>query len=207
MIAREGALHLNTATLNTHPGWLRITHWLNALAVLIMVTSGWQIYNASPLFGFDFPSSITLGGWLAGALLWHFAGMWLLVANGLFYVTMSLLTGRFRAQLFPLRPKEVVRDFLAAVRGKLAHEDLTRYNAVQKLAYLVAILDLVLIVVSGLVVFKPVQFPHLRALLGDYDNARVVHFAGMAILVAFILVHVVMAAAVPRTILAMIRGR
>lgn len=207
MITREGGLHLSTATLNTHPGWLRITHWLNALAVLIMVTSGWQIYNASPIFGFGFPKSLTLGGWLAGALLWHFAGMWLLAANGLFYITMSLVTGRFRRQLFPLRAREVVHDLLAALRGKLAHDDLTRYNAVQKLAYLVAILDLVLIVVSGLVVFKPVQFSHLRALLGDYDNARVVHFVGMAILVGFILVHVVMAAAVPRTILAMIRGR
>jgi thiosulfate reductase cytochrome b subunit len=194
-------------TPQTHPGWLRITHWLNAVAVLIMVTSGWQIYNASPIFGFDFPKAVTLGGWLAGALLWHFAAMWLLVANGLFYVTMSFITGRFRRQLFPLRIKEVFQDLSAAVRGKLSHEDLTRYNAVQKLAYLVAILDLVLIVVSGLVVFKPVQFPHLRALLGDYDNARVVHFVGMAILVAFILVHVVMAATVPRTILAMIRGR
>jgi thiosulfate reductase cytochrome b subunit len=65
---------------------------LNAIAVLIMVTSGWQIYNASPIFGFEFPSALTLGGWLAGALLWHFAAMWLLVVNGLFYVTRSLVT-------------------------------------------------------------------------------------------------------------------
>jgi len=193
--------------LTTHPAWLRVTHWLNALAVLIMVMSGWQIYNASPLFPFEFPKAITLGGWLGGALLWHFAAVWLLVANGLFYLVLSLVTGRFRRQLVPLRLREVWRDLLAALRGQLSHDDLTQYNAVQKLAYIVAILDLVVIVLSGLVIFKPVQFPHLRVLLGGYDSARVVHFLGMAILVGFVVVHVVMAAAVPRTILAMIRGR
>jgi thiosulfate reductase cytochrome b subunit len=193
--------------LVTHPGWLRATHWLNAVAVLVMITSGWRIYNASPLFPFlEFPSALTLGGWLGGALLWHFAAMWLLFANGVFYLTMGAITGRFRRQLFPLRPLQVWRDFNSAIRGRLAH-DLTHYNAVQKLAYLIAILDLVMIVLSGLVVFKPVQFPLLRTLMGGYEGARFVHFTGMAILVAFVLIHVVMAAAVPRTILAMIRGR
>jgi thiosulfate reductase cytochrome b subunit len=191
----------------THPGWLRVTHWLNALAVLIMVMSGWQIYDASPLFSFEFPHAITLGGWLGGALLWHFAAMWLLFANGVFYLIMGFVSGRFRRQLLPLRPTQVWRDFLAALRGRLAHDDLTQYNAVQKLAYLVAILDLVVIVLSGLVVFKHVQFPHLSALMGGYEGARRVHFFGMALLLAFVLVHVAMAAAVPRTILAMIRGR
>lgn len=193
--------------LATHPGWLRVTHWLNALAVFIMVMSGWQIYNAAPLFSFEFPRAITLGGWLGGALLWHFAAMWLLFANGLFYLVMGLATGRFRHHFLPLRPTQVWRDFSAAIRGKLSHEDLTHYNAVQKLAYIVAILDLVVIVLSGLVIFKSVQFPHLRVLMGGYEGARVVHFVGMAILVTFVIVHVVMAAAVPRTILAMIRGR
>jgi thiosulfate reductase cytochrome b subunit len=194
--------------LTTHPGWLRATHWLNALAVLIMVMSGWRIYNASPLFSFlEFPGALTLGGWLAGALLWHFAAMWLLFANGVFYLVMGAVTGRFRRQLFPLRPGQVWRDLVAAIRGRLSHDDLTHYNAVQKLAYVVAILDLVLMVLSGLVVFKPVQFPLLGSLMGGYEGARLVHFAGMSILVAFVLVHVVMAAAVPRTILAMIRGR
>src|SRR5689334_6631733 len=71
-----------------HPVWVRITHWINALAVIVMITSGWQIYNASPLFGFVFPPAITLGGWLAGALLWHFAAMWVLAVNGLIYFIM-----------------------------------------------------------------------------------------------------------------------
>jgi len=193
--------------LVTHPGWLRVTHWLNALAVLVMVMSGWRIYDASPIFPFQFPRALTLGGWLGGALLWHFAAMWLLFANGVFYVAMGLVTGRFRRQLFQLRPRQVWHDFVAAVRGQLSHDDLTHYNAVQKLAYLVAIVDLIVIVLSGLVVFKPVQFSNLGALMGGYEGARVAHFVAMSVLVAFVLIHVVMAAAVPRTILAMIRGR
>jgi thiosulfate reductase cytochrome b subunit len=190
-----------------HPAWLRVTHWLNVLAVLVMVTSGWRIYNASPIFGFEFPKALTLGGWLGGALLWHFAAMWLLVVNGLVYLTWSISSGRFRRQLFPLSPRSVLRDLVDALRGRLSHADLRQYNAVQKLAYLFVIADLVVIVLSGLVVFKPVQFPLLRALMGDFDNARIVHFYAMAGLVAFVVVHVLMAALVPRTIVAMVRGR
>jgi len=190
-----------------HPAWLRATHWLNVLAVLVMVVSGWQIYNASPIFPFSFPRSITLGGWLGGALLWHFAAMWVLALNGLIYLAWNIGSGRFRRQMFPLTPRAVLRDLVDALRGRLSHANLSQYNAVQKAAYLFVIADLALLVLSGLVVFKPVQFPILRTLMGDFDNARVVHFVAMAGLVAFVAVHVVMAALVPRTILAMVRGR
>jgi thiosulfate reductase cytochrome b subunit len=108
-----------------HPLWVRVTHWINALAILMMIGSGWQIYDASPLFGFTFPRQIALGEWLAGALLWHFAAMWLLVINGIVYISLGILTGRFRRKLFPIRPREVVSDFIAALRGKLSHEDLS----------------------------------------------------------------------------------
>ena len=80
------------------PAWVRIMHWINAVAILLMITSGWQVYNASPLFRFSFPAAITLGGWLGGALLWHFAAMWLLMVNGLLYLAFGLATGRFRKQ-------------------------------------------------------------------------------------------------------------
>jgi thiosulfate reductase cytochrome b subunit len=190
-----------------HPAWLRFTHWTNVVAVLVMVTSGWQIYNASPIFDFRFAKALTLGGWLGGALLWHFAAMWLLFLNGVLYLGLCVGTGRFKCQLLPLRPREVLADALAAVRGKLSHDNLAQYNAVQKLAYLFILADLALLVVSGLVIFKPVQFPILRTLLGDFDNARIVHFCAMTGLVAFVIVHVLMAALVPRTILAMVRGR
>jgi thiosulfate reductase cytochrome b subunit len=190
-----------------HPLWLRLTHWLNVVAVLILVTSGWRIYNASPIFDFRFPPSMTLGGWLGGALLWHFAAMWLLAANGALYLAIGVASGRFRRQLLPLTPRAFLHDLKSAVRGTLSHADLRHYNAVQKAAYVFVIADLLLLVVSGLVIFKPVQFPVLRTLLGDFDNARIVHFFAMVALVGFISVHVIMAALVPRTILAMVRGR
>src|SRR5271169_1353898 len=123
-----------------HPAWVRVTHWINALAILVMIGSGWQIYDASPLFGFTFPKSIALGNWLAGALLWHFAAMWVLVINGIVYLTLGIVTGRFKRKLLPIRPRDVINDFLAALRGRLAHDDLTVYNAVQGLLYVGVIL-------------------------------------------------------------------
>jgi thiosulfate reductase cytochrome b subunit len=190
-----------------HPGWLRITHWINAVAVLIMIGSGWEIYNASPLFPFNFPKTITLGGWLAGALLWHFAAMWLFVVNGLVYVMLGILTGRFRRKLLPIRPGEIIADARAAFRGQLSHDDLSVYNAVQKLLYLGVIMAGAVVVLSGLAIWKPVQLQELAALFGGYDFARYVHFAAMAAIVGFLLIHVVMAFVVPKSLRAMIVGR
>jgi len=186
---------------------MRVTHWLNALAVLVLVTSGWRIYNAAPFFAFRFPASITLGGWLGGALQWHFAAMWLLVFNGLVYLVLNLASGRFARKFFPLTPAGLWRDARAALGGRLSHADPRHYNHVQKLAYLFVIVDLVAIVLSGLVLWKSVQFPLLRELLGGYEAARRIHFVAMAALVAFVAVHLVMVALVPRTLLTMLRGR
>jgi thiosulfate reductase cytochrome b subunit len=190
-----------------HPLWVRLTHWINALAVLVMIGSGWQIYNASPLFPFAFPPAITLGGWLAGALLWHFAAMWLLVVNGLVYIALGVASGRFRRKLVPIRPAEVIADAKAALTGRLAHDDLSVYNAVQKLLYLGVILCGVVIVLSGLAIWKPVQLQELTAALGGYDAARYVHFFAMAAIAGFLAVHVVMALLVPKSLRAMITGR
>lgn len=190
------------------PLWVRTTHWINAVAVVLMVMSGWQIYDASPVFaGLKFPASMTLGGWLGGALQWHFAFMWLLVANYLVYVLLNIVSKRLWRKLLPIRSGALWQDLAAALRGKLAHEDPTRYNAVQKLAYVVVIVDIAVVILSGLAVWKSVQFPLLRTLMGGYDNARVVHFFAMSVLVAFFVVHVVMVALVPRSLLLMIRGR
>lgn len=189
-----------------HPLWVRITHWLNAIAILIMIGSGWQIYNASPLFSFVFPPGITLGGWLAGGIMWHFAAMWLLVVNGLVYVTLGLVTGRFRRKLLPIYPSEVVADAKAALTFKLSHDDLSRYNAVQKLLYTGVILCGVIIVLSGVAIWKPVQFQELTALFGGYDFARIVHFVAMAAIVGFLVVHVALALLVPKSLRAMVTG-
>ena len=190
-----------------HPAWLRATHWLNALAVVIMAMSGWRIYNAAPFFDFSIPKSITLGGWLGGAIQWHFAAMWLLAANGLVYLICNAGTGRLWTKFFPLSPRAIVADLLAALRGRLSHADLRHYNSVQRAAYLFVMLDAVLLVLSGLVLWKSVQFPVLRELLGGYEAARRVHFFAMSALAAFVAVHLAMVALVPRTLLAMIRGR
>src|SRR6202050_5575614 len=190
-----------------HPLWVRVTHWINALAMLMMIGSGWQIYDASPLFGFTFPRQIALGEWLAGALLWHFAAMWLLVINGIVYVTLGIATGRFRRKLLPIRPRDVVSDILAALRGKLAHDDLSVYNAVQRLLYVGVILAGVVIVLSGLSIWKPVQLKYLTDFFGGYDFARYVHFFAMASIVGFLTVHVALALIVPKSLRAMIVGR
>jgi thiosulfate reductase cytochrome b subunit len=190
-----------------HPAWVRVTHWINAFAVLLMIGSGWQIYDAAPLFGFTFPRQLALGNWLAGALLWHFAAMWILMVNGLVYLILGILSGRFRRKLFPIYPREVLRDLSAALRGKLSHDDLSVYNAVQKLLYLGIIVAGITIVLSGLSIWKPVQFQPLTSFFGGYNTARYVHFAAMTAIVAFLVVHVSLAVLVPKSLRAMIIGR
>lgn len=203
----SGAAPTRAAAAVIHPAWLRATHWINAVAMLVMIASGWRIYNASPLFPFLFPGEITLGGDLAGALLWHFAAMWVLAVNGLVYLTLGFVTGRFRRKLTPIRAREVAADLTAALRGRLAHEDLSVYNAVQKLLYVGVIAAGVLVVLSGVAIWKPVQLQELTALFGGFDAARYVHFVAMAAIVGFLVIHVSLALIVPKSLRAMIRGR
>jgi thiosulfate reductase cytochrome b subunit len=193
--------------IQLHPVLVRVTHWVNAFAILIMVASGWRIYNASPLFSFRFPGELTLGGWLAGALQWHFAAMWLLAANGAIYLVYGIVSGHLRRKLLPLTPAAVFRDVRNALRGRLTHDDLSVYNAAQRAAYLSAIVILLVLVASGLVVWKPVQFHALGVVMGDYEGARLLHFFAMAALVLFVVVHVAMVLLVPRTLPSMFTGR
>ena len=196
-----------TPTKVIQPAWVRALHWTNAVAMVLMIMSGWQIYNASPLFGFTFSHSITLGGWLGGALLWHFAAMWLLMVNGLIYLAFGIATGRFRNKLLPITPSGVIADTKAALAFKLAHDDLSKYNSVQKLLYAGIIVVGILIVLSGLSMWKPVQLHWLSVLFGGYNVARYVHFICMAAIVAFMVVHVALAVLVPKSLRAMIIGR
>ena len=201
------AIEMQAVEPTIHPVWVRVTHWINAIAILVMIGSGWQIYDASPLFAFTFPRSLALGNWLAGALLWHFAAMWVLVINAIVYVTLGLVTGRFRRKLLPIYPSQVVADIKAALSFKLAHDDLSHYNAVQKVLYTGIILTGVVIVLSGLSIWKPVQFQELTALFGGYDFARYVHFFAMSAIVGFLVVHVSLALIVPKSLRAMVTGR
>jgi thiosulfate reductase cytochrome b subunit len=172
-----------------------------------MVTSGWRIYNADPLFGFKFFDALTLGGWLAGALQWHFAAMWLLALNGMVYVGYGIASGHFRRKLLPISPGAVLRDVLAALRGRLSHDDLSVYNAAQRAAYLALIALLAVLVLSGLVLWKPVQFYWYGQFIGDYEGARLLHFFAMTGVLLLVAVHVVMVTLVPRTFPAMFTGR
>lgn len=196
------------ADATIHPGWVRVCHWINALAILVMIGSGWQIYDASPLFSsLEFSKHIALGQWLGGALLWHFAAMWLLVVNGIIYVTLGLATGRFRRKLLPITPSAVLADAKAAFTFQLSHDDLSHYNAVQKLLYTSVILCGILIVLSGLSIWKPVQFQELTTPFGGYDFARYVHFFAMSAIVGFLCVHAALALLVPKSLRAMIIGK
>ena len=202
-----------------HPGPVRVMHWINAVAMIIMIGSGFKIYNDEALFGWlHFPDWITIGGdWQialrlhgnggnSGALLWHFFAMWILVLNGLTYVTYGLVTGRFRRKLLPIWPGDVIRDIRDALRFRLSHADITHYNAVQKVLYVGILVVGAVQVLSGLAIWKPVQFQELTALFYDFQGARLAHFLGMAAIVLFLFVHVALALLVPRTLLAMITG-
>ena len=187
------------------PLWVRLSHWLIAFAVLIMVFSGWGIYNASPIFGgWRFPKSVTLGGWLGGAIQWHFAAMWIVAFCSALYLTLNVVTRRLFRQFLPLSPGGFVRDLGAAVRGKLSHDINGSYNAIQKVAYLSVFVALIVVTLSGLAIWKPVQLSLLADAFGGFDTARIVHFFAMAFLVAFFVVHIVMVALVPRSLLAML---
>jgi len=188
-----------------HPWPVRLCHWINLLVMIGMVMSGWGIYNADPLFNFTFPQSATLGGWLGGNIGWHLAVMWVLAANGLFYVLWGLFSGHFRQRFFPFTPTSVWHDFISALRFRLPHKS-TQYNAVQKLMYGGVLLLGLLLVLSGLSIWKPVQFSGLVYLMGGFTIARYVHFFAMSGIMLFVVVHVVMVALVPKTLPSMITG-
>jgi thiosulfate reductase cytochrome b subunit len=182
-------------------------HWINAVAIFIMIGSGWKIYNDDVIFSFlRFPDSIVIGKWAQYGLQWHFFGMWIFVLNGLAYLSYGIATGRFRRKLFPVSMREVFVTIGEALRFRLSHDDLTHYNAVQKVLYLGVMCVGVLIVISGLSLWKPVQFSALANLFGSFQNIRLVHFFCMAAIVAFIVVHVTLALLVPRSLLAMLTG-
>lgn len=189
--------------IKPHPMSIRICHWLNVIAIFLMVTSGWRIYNASPIFSVVFPKSITIGGWLGGAILWHFAAMWLFAVSLLCYVVINLQSGRFSRQFLPIRPRQLLADLKDALQLKLQHADLSEYNAVQKLAYITVVVAMLLAFLSGLAIWDATQFDALNVIMGGFDNARVVHFFAMVIIVGFVLVHVMMVALVPATLRSM----
>jgi thiosulfate reductase cytochrome b subunit len=197
---------MSASVLVIHPLVVRITHWINAFAMGCMIMSGWQIYNANPLFGFTFPPWATLGGWLGGAIAWHLAAMWLLVCNGLIYIVWGLIRRHFTRNFLPITAAGLWRDTRDALTFRLKHT-LGIYNTVQRLLYLVTLLVAVVAVLSGLALWKPVQLQTLSSLFGGYEVTRRVHFLAMSCIVGFVVIHVVLVAIVPSTLWTMITGR
>ncbi len=205
--------------IKVHSRFVRATHWINAVAILVMIGSGWRIYNNVPIFScLSFPEWATLGGdpeityklnkdvGFSNALLWHFAAMWVFFVNGLVALGVGLASGRLQMKWLPVTLSELIHDIRQALTFNLAHDDITVYNAVQKLLYIGVILAAILMLVSGLAIWKPVQFQTLTWLFYDFQGARLAHFIGMAAIALFVLVHVALAILVPKTITAMTRG-
>jgi thiosulfate reductase cytochrome b subunit len=212
---------MNSSKRRAQPMVIRLTHWISIPLILIMAGSGLQILVAYPSFGprgaqyswYPFqgdgpPSWLRFGGWLAGARRWHFAIAWFLVINGLIYLGYQVATGEWRRRAF--LPE---RDALNAARMFAYYLGLRRdpppedfYNGLQRLAYTSAIFFGIVLVLSGLAIYKPVQLHWLSALFGGYDGARVVHFGCLLLLALFTLNHIVLVALHPRTLVAMITG-
>ncbi len=184
---------------------VRITHWVGAAAMICMILSGWQIYNASPILPFVFPPWATLGGWLGAGIAWHIAAMWVLMADGLVYLIWGIASGHFRRDFLPLSAAALRRDLIAALTLRLGH-DIDRYNAVQKLLYWLVLAAAILAVTTGLSIWKPVQFGAVTWVFGGYDVARRIHFALMTGIVAFLIVHVALVILVPSTLKRMTIG-
>jgi thiosulfate reductase cytochrome b subunit len=190
-----------------HPIPVRVMHWINALAMIVMITSGWGIYDDDVVIsGLHFAGALRLGGWAAESLQWHFAGMWLLTINGLIYLVYGLITGRLAERLLPIRLADVINTVKDTLHFRIAHDDLTEYNAVQKLLYVVVIVAGVSQVITGIVIWKPVQTYPLQQVFGGFQGARLVHFWGMAVIVGFLVVHVALSLLVPSTLWAMLTG-
>ncbi|GEJ57198.1 cytochrome b/b6 domain-containing protein [Anaeromyxobacter diazotrophicus] len=204
------------------PALIRATHWANVVLFVILAGSGLRILAAYPRLGergqdygwYPFqgaspPAVLTLGGWLAGARHWHFAFAWLFAANALVYAVYFFASGEWRRRLF--FPRRDARN----AWGTLLHDLRLRraapppvglYNGMQRLSYTGVLAAAPLLVLSGLALYKPVQLPHLTALLGGYDAARALHLLVLAALALFTVVHVVQVALHPRTLADMTLG-
>lgn len=200
-------METNSVGRRLHPLAVRIMHWTNAVAMLVMILSGWGIYDDFVIIrGFHFSPYLRLGDWAAPSLQWHFAGMWLLALNGLVYLLYGVVTGRLRERLLPIRIDEVVQTVSDTLHFRISHHDLTVYNAVQKLLYILVVVAGISQVATGLLIWKPIQFSSAVALLGGFQAVRIEHFAGMSVIVGFLVLHIALSLLVPKTLWAMLSG-
>jgi len=220
VIARDSTID-EFAGRQQQPLLIRLCHWFNVMFLAVMAGSGLQILTAYPALGprgeqyswYPFqnvapPSWLRIGGWLAGGRHWHFAIAWFFVTNGLIYLCNFFASGEWRRRLF--RPR---RDALNAVHQFVYYLGIRKspppedfYNGLQRLSYSGVLLLGVLMVLSGLAIYKPVQLHLLTLVFGGYDGARVVHLVGLCLFGIFVLIHLVLVSSHPRALLAMITG-
>ena len=179
-----------------HPLIIRGTHWVNFIALGIVVTSGLRIYNASPIWDFRIPPELTLGGWLAGARMWHFFGMWVFFLNGLGWVLFNLFSRHGRETTLFRRTdvQEIVPMIKYYLRLQKKHPPVRKYNALQKLTYTLIPLLALASILTGMSIYWPVQFSFLTALFGGYDTARAWHFVFTVAFTLFFFGHLVLVA-------------
>ena len=200
---------------------IRVTHWFNVVVVTLMAGSGLQIlvaypslgprgalYPWYPLQGLPPPKWLTIGDWLAGGRHWHFAMAWFFVLNGLIYLTYFLWSGEWRRRLFiPGRDTwNAVRQLAYYTRIKPTPPPNDFYNGLQRLAYNGVVLLAIIMVMSGLAIYKPVQLHFLTLLFGGYDGARVIHLTGLCLIALFVVSHLILVAMHPREIVNMLTG-
>ena len=184
-----------------HPLPVRLCHWVNSVALFVLIGSGLQIFRAFPSFGakipqkdlLHWPKSLAIGGWLGGALQWHLTFMWIYIATGLFYLGYQIFSGNYRQVLFLPRDipgvwPMVKHYFLFGAKPAVKEA----YNSLQKHAYTTVFALGVLSVLTGLAIWKPVQFSWLAWLMGGFHWARVWHFAIMWAILLFVFGHLVM---------------
>ncbi|SGY85966.1 cytochrome b/b6 domain-containing protein [Moritella viscosa] len=186
-----------------HSGLIRILHALNAISVIGLISSGWAIFNASPLYPISFPVSLSLGGYLTEALQWHFLLIWLFVFSSILFVLSRLLSLTVAPNLWPISIKKIVNETQQVLTFNLKHY-IGEYNHIQRMFYLTAFLLFIVLILSGLGLWKPVQFQVINYIVGGYENMRRVHFWAMVSISTFIIVHLSMVIMVPSTLLSMI---
>lgn len=192
------------ASVQSIPAAIRVLHWLQALASLGLMFSGFTIYNAAPVFSFTFPAQITFGGHLTEALRWHFTLMWVFTLSGiLLFLTRTLM--KSTPSVCPRSIKHLLQEGRKLLTKKSIHTE-GSYNEFQRWIYSIVYANLLLLFISGLCLWKPVQLSHLTTLLGGFEVCRSIHFFAMCILAAFVLIHITMALLVPKVFLSMLLG-
>jgi Ni/Fe-hydrogenase b-type cytochrome subunit len=184
-----------------HPFIVRFCHWVNLVALFVMIASGLQIFRAFPSFGakipqkdlLHWPKAYALGGWLGGGLQWHLTFMWIYLGTGLLYLGYQLFDGNYKQVLFV--PHDVpgvwpmVKHYFFFGPKPPVRE---AYNPLQKQAYTTVLVLGVLSVISGFVIWKPIQFSWLGWTMGGFHYARIWHFCIMWAILFFVLGHLVM---------------